>query len=93
MYKSNKDIMKSLVMSTFKKIIKQIEYKKGVNFIMEKLTNEECCQIFKQCEGKTEEEIRDILRTTKGKMLVQDFFMTEFPKTQSNPNIEKKQHN
>ena len=60
---------------------------------MEKLTNEECCQIFKQCEGKTKEEIQAILRTPKGKMLVQDFLMTEFPKTQCNPNIDKKQHN
>ena len=81
MYKTNKDIMKNhQLWQHLRKIIKQIEYKKGVNFIMEKLTNEQVKKILDSCQGKSKEEIQEILRTKEGKMLVQETAETLFPK-------------
>ncbi len=47
---------------------------------MEKLTNEQVKKILDSCQGKSKEEIQEILRTKEGKMLVQETAETLFPK-------------
>lgn len=43
-------------------------------------SNQDFQEIMKQCQDKSKEEIQQILRTKKGKALVQEFMKTAFPK-------------
>ena len=60
---------------------------------MERLTNEEVKELLESCQNKTHEEVQQILRTSKGRALVQEMATTIFPKSNKSTEIQNQNKN